>query len=277
MTTSIPTDLNLAEIMLTVRQIAMGAGAILRQGYHGTIEETSKASSVDMVTQFDKLGEEFIVGQIRQHFPDHHIVGEEGGGYGPSIDEAKYAWYIDPIDGTTNFAHRFPHFCTSIALTNADAEPILGVLYQPISDELFTAIVGQGAFLNDQRIYVSNRKSLGEAVVGSGFGYDKWTTDDDNTKQWSTMVKKVRGIRRVGSAALDCAYIACGRLDGYWERSLNRWDIMAGFLLVQEAGGRVTDYWGGDKPQFHPEMKYIFSNGHIHDEMVQVISDSYTE
>jgi len=263
------------DILKIVTDIALGAGNILLEGFEKPHEHTTKTGSIDIATEADKAAEEYIVGELLKHFSDHHIVGEEGGGQGAPIEEAEYLWFVDPIDGTTNYANHIPHFCTSIALTDTNRVPQVGVIYNPISDETYSAIRGQGATLNGQAIAVTHKEELIQCVLASGFGYDKARNPNNNAKQWADFLVKTRGVRRFGSAALDFAYVASGRFDGYWERSLNPWDVMAGVLLVEEAGGKVTDYRGGDQPQFDEDGRYIASNGHIHEAMIQVIAESY--
>lgn len=265
--------LDLNETCDIVVDIVRDMRQTLREGYATPHEEVTKSSSIDIVTETDKAAEAIIVAALQQHFSEHQIVGEEGGSVGAT--DADYYWYVDPIDGTTNFASGIPHFCTSIALADAEHRPIVGVIYQPLTDELYTATRGGGAFLNGQRIQVSSKGELVQSVLSSGFGYDKHTNPDNNIAQWNAFVTQVRGIRRLGSAALDFAYVAAGRLDGYWEKGLNRWDALAGMLLVQEAGGLVTDYRGGDAPQFDELGRYVASNGALHSDIIDVLVNSY--
>lgn len=253
----------------TIR-IAKEAGNIVREKFSQPLVMSTKGSAIDIVTEADKATEVYISGELLRLFPEHHLVGEEGGGQGAPIEEADYHWYVDPIDGTTNYASGIPHFCTSIALTDAKRNGLVAVIYDPIRDELFATIKGGGATLNGKPMRVSESDTLLQAVIGSGFGYDKHTNPDDNTAQWSAFVKKVRGIRRMGSAALDLAYVAAGRFDGYWEKNLNPW-----VLLIQEAGGTVTDYQGGDAPQWDEKGRFVASNGKIHDLMLELIKESY--
>ncbi|HEX2100928.1 MAG TPA: inositol monophosphatase family protein, partial [Candidatus Synoicihabitans sp.] len=229
-------------------------------------------SRIDIVTAADRETEAFIVHELARHFPDHHVVGEEGGGQGAAAAVAPYHWFVDPIDGTVNFASKLPHFCTSIALATPDREPLLGVVYDPTRRELFTAIRGKGAHLNDQPIRVTATAELIDAVITSGFPYDKHTNPDNNLKEWAAFLLQIRGERRLGSAALDLCYVAAGRLDGYWEKDLKPYDAMAGLLLVREAGGAVTDYAGGAYPQRHDRGRYVASNGTLHAAMLQVLA-----
>ncbi len=208
---------------------------------------------------------------MRQRFPEHHIVGEEGGGQGAPAANAPYHWFVDPIDGTVNFASKLPHFCTSIALTTPERQPLLGVIYDPTRGELFSAVRGGGAQLNGQPVRVTQTAELVDAVVSSGFPYDKHTNPNNNLKEWSAMLLQIRGERRLGSAALDLGYVAAGRLDGYWEQSLKPYDALAGMLMVREAGGIVTDYRGDPNPQQHAGGRYVASNGRIHEAMLRVL------
>lgn len=262
-------------VLTTAQHIALQTGAYLRARYQEPITQTTKSTDIDIVTDADEAAEAFISRELLRHYPDHHLVGEEGGGYGTPADQATFHWYIDPIDGTTNFASKIPHFCVSLALTTADREPLLGVIYDPMRDELFSAIKDQGATLNNTPIHVTDTKTLVQSVLASGFPYYKHTDPDNNTAQWTAFVKQVRGIRRMGSAALDLAYVACGRFDGYWEQGLQPWDGLAGILLVTEAGGTISDYHGGKTPQHDQRGRYVASNGHIHEAILTTLRDTY--
>lgn len=261
----------LTELLPKITELARGAGEIAMRHFAAPIPTTSKTSRIDIVTAADTEIEAFLVGELVKLFPEHHIVGEEGGGQGAAAGGAAYHWFVDPIDGTVNFASKLPHFCTSIALATADREPLLGVVYDPTRRELFTAVRGGGAWLNERRIQVTNTSELVDAVVTSGFPYDKHTNPDNNLKEWGAFLVKIRGERRLGSAALDLCYVAAGRLDGYWEKDLKPWDAMAGMLLVREAGGVVTDYAGGAWPQREDRGRYVASNGRLHAEMLAVL------
>lgn len=263
------------DILQIMTEIALEAGNILLRGFEQPHEQTTKSANVDIATEADEAAETYIIAELLKHFPDHHIVGEEGGGQGAPTEEAEFLWFVDPIDGTTNYANTIPHFCTSIALTTKERVPQIGVIYDPMRDEMYRAIRERGATLNGQPLRVSAKTELIQCVVASGFGYDKATNPNNNAPQWSAMLKRTRGVRRFGSAALDLAYVAAGRFDGYWERSLNPWDVMAGVLLVEEAGGRVSDYRGGDQPQFDEDGRYLATNGHIHEAMMQVLAESF--
>jgi len=258
-------------ILAEASRIAQQTGVILRSKFEQPIKQTTKTSDIDIVTEADEQAEEFISRELLSLYPDHHLVGEEGGGQGADIAEAEYHWYVDPIDGTTNFASGIPHYCVSLALTDVDRRPIIGVIYAPDSDDLYTAIKGEGAYLNGKKLQVTDTLTLLQSVVGSGFPYSKHVDPDNNTREWAEFTKRARGVRRMGSAALDFAYVAAGRFDGYWEKNLKPWDALAGVLLVQEAGGTVSDYSGGDRPQWDEKGRFIASNGHIHGQMIDVL------
>jgi myo-inositol-1(or 4)-monophosphatase len=259
-----------------VAGIARGAGEIIMRHFAAPIPTSVKGVRSDIVTAADTEAEAFIVGELRRRFPAHHVVGEEGGGQGAPATAAPFHWYVDPIDGTVNFAAKLPHFCTSIALATPDRQPRLGVIFDPTRNELFTAVAGQGAQLNGRTIHVSATDALNDAVCSSGFPYDKHLNPDNNSREWTAFLKHIRGERRLGSAALDLCYVATGRLDGYWEKDLKLWDVMAGLLIVREAGGVVTDYAGAADPQRLDRGRYVASNGHLHGAMLQVLQSVAT-
>lgn len=253
-------------------EIAREAGAKIMSFFDGPLVADTKSSAVDMVTEADRQSEALIVQRLTALYPDHHIVGEEGGGYGPSIEEADYRWYIDPVDGTTNFASGMPYFAVSMALTDANMTPLVGVVYLPIANEVFTAIKGEGATLNGKPIQVSTDTTLETSVLGTGFPYNKATALDNNSTEWGEFLIRSRGVRRFGSAALDLCYVACGRFDGFWEQQLNPWDCLAGVLCILEAGGRVTNYEGDNANAIYAKGNLIASNGNIHNEMLEVMA-----
>lgn len=266
--------MTLQQIVDTAVPIAREAGELLRQGYGQEKEITVKGTAVDWVTQFDQAAEELIVSRLRAAFPDHTLIGEEGGtmgGDGGDGGDGRYTWHIDPLDGTTNFAHGFPVFSVSMALVEG-ARPLVGVVYDPLRDECFTAAAGQGAWLNGRRLHVSQAASLIRSLLATGFPYDRHTAEHDNVAQVARFLKHAHGIRRAGSAALDMAYVAAGRLDGYWEFKLKSYDVAAGILLVQEAGGQVTDM-NGRAIHIAPELTVVASNGRIHEDMLGVLRD----
>lgn len=259
------------EILSAVAALARGAGDIIRRHYAAPAAVSGRKSTrSDVVTAADTEAEAYLVRGLQARFPDHHIVGEEGGGQGAPA-AAPYHWFVDPLDGTVNFAARLPHFCTSIALATADRRPLLGVVYDPMRDELFTAAAGRGAQLNGAPLHVTDTAELTDAVVSTGFPYDKHTNPDNNLREWAEFLKHIRGERRLGAAALDFCWVAAGRLDGYWEKDLKPWDAMAGLLVTREAGGMVTDYAGGAEPQRPDRGRYVASNGRIHAAMLAVL------
>jgi len=253
-------------------QTALKAGEILIQ-HAGKVKKIGFKNEVNLVTEVDCLSEETIIEIINSKFPDHDILTEESGG---KKSGALYKWVIDPLDGTTNYAHDFPVYCVSIALEK-EGEIILGVVYDPNLDELFVAEKGRGAFLSKGRspanhkrsISVSQTTQLSQSLLATGFPYDIRTTQIDNLNHFANFYKKAQAIRRAGSAALDLCYLAMGRFDGFWELKLSPWDMAAGSLLVTEAGGKVTDFSG---EPFNIYLKEILaSNGKIHQQMIDVL------
>src|SRR5262247_2713502 len=221
---------------------ARRAGSIINRAAldGGGLEVRSKRAN-DFVTRVDHAAEEAILEIVRKAYPDHAVLAEESGASAGSA--AEYQWIIDPLDGTTNFIHGFPQYCVSIAIRHRDALAH-GVIYDPIRNELFTASKGRGVFLNDRRIRVSKCLKLQDALVGTGFPFKELSRADLYLKQLRTLMEKSSGVRRAGAAALDLAYVACGRLDAFWELGLSPWDMAAGALLIQEAGGLVGDLEG---------------------------------
>ncbi len=228
-----------SDFVPTMSEIAREAGALLMRHFHRRVEIEYKGD-VDLVTVADRESEALIVDRIRARWPKHDILAEEGT---RTKSGSEYLWYIDPLDGTTNFAHSFPVFCVSMALEHK-GERIAGVLYDPTRDELFSAEKGGGACLNQRRIHVSKIRNLAESLLGTGFPSHK-RHKNPNIYFYHQITLRSHGVRRAGSAALDLASVACGRLDGFWEFNLNPWDTAAGVLLVEEAGGKVTDFSGG--------------------------------
>ncbi len=262
-----------AEVAAT---IAREAGGLLRGFYESGVRAEYKGD-VDIVTEADRQSEALIKARLAAAFPEHGIYGEEGtrerlGG--------EYRWYVDPLDGTTNFAHGFPVFCVVLGLErrrpglrdDEDGEMIAGVIYDPLRDECFQAERGKGAWLNGRRIVVSKVKTLQEALTGTGFPSHK-RHRSPNVHFYHEITLRSHGVRRAGSAALDLAYVACGRLDGYWEFKLNPWDTSAGYLLVEEAGGTLTHFDGG---KFTLDSREVFAtNGLIKDEMQGVFVEMF--
>lgn len=243
--------------------IARGAGAIVGERYAKGHQETQKGHVHNLVTETDHASEEFIVGEMARRFPDHGVRAEEGRDRGGLPGEVE--WVVDPLDGTNNFAHGFPMFSVSMAAMRG-GKILVGVTYDPLRDEMFAAVRGGGATLNGRPLSVSGRTSLAESLIATGFPYDKSTNPDNNLSQFVAVAPRVRGIRRAGSAALDLAYVAAGRLEAYWERGTSAWDVAAGILFVLEAGGQVTDYEG--QPPTVDGGRFVASNGHVHDELM---------
>jgi myo-inositol-1(or 4)-monophosphatase len=221
---------------------------------------------VDVVTAADRESEKLIVERIASQFPTHDIVGEEGA---RQETGAEFRWYIDPLDGTTNFAHGFPVFCVSMGLER-NGELVLGVVYDPTRNEMFTAEKGSGAFCNDARMQVSKTPKVGQSILATGFPSQK-RHKNPNIHFYHHLTLKSHGLRRAGSAAIDLTYTAAGRFDGYWEFNLNMWDCAAGIVLVQEAGGKVTDFTGG---KWSPK-EVLASNGLIHEELMKEFADMF--
>lgn len=250
-------------------RIALEAGALLRDYYRKGVA-TEYKGDVDLVTEADRASEKLIVERMHAAFPQHGIFGEEGT---RSHLESEYRWYIDPLDGTTNFAHGFPIFCVSLGLeerarslaASEDGEIVAAVIYDPLRDELFTAEKGKGAYLNGAQIRVSRTRALAESLVATGFPSRK-RHDNPNIYFYQQFTLRSHGVRRAGSAALDLAYTACGRLDAFWEFNLNPWDTSAGALLVTESGGTMSSFDGG---RFHLDSSEVLAtNGLLQDELL---------
>jgi myo-inositol-1(or 4)-monophosphatase len=248
--------------------IAREAGEIVRQGF-GKVQRLDFKGTVNPVTETDTAAEALILARLRAAFPDHAILGEETGGSPWNVPGP--IWLVDPLDGTNNFAHGFPHFCVSLGLM-VNGELQIGVVYDPLRDELFAAQHGAGATLNGSPVHVTSVAHLTGAFLATGFGYNRRVAADNNTRMLDYFLRRSQGVRRAGSAALDMAYVACGRFDGYWESFLSPWDLAGGVLLVQEAGGRCSDYAGGTA-QLFSGREVLVSNGLIHAEMLRVLRD----
>jgi len=248
-------------------ETARAAGQLLLEKY-GRITTVTKKGDYNLVTEADLASEALIIDRIRSHHPRHMILAEESGDTVVVDGDSRWKWIIDPLDGTTNFAHGYPCFCVTVALEH-DGELVIGVTYDPTRNELFTAERGQGASLNFKPIRVSSTEKLSESLVVTGFPYD-FKERSDFARHLTEFLLGARGVRRDGSAAIDMAYIACGRYDGFWEEGLNPWDVAAGVLMIEEAGGRVTGYDGTRLDIYKPPM--CCSNGLIHDEMLAVLN-----
>lgn len=256
--------------------IAKEAGALLRDFFADGVE-TEYKGDVDLVTVADRTAEKLIRQRLGETFPNHGIFGEEG--TRERLDQ-EFRWYVDPLDGTTNFAHGFPQFCVSLGLeqrpervrSDEDGTLVAAVIYDPMRDELFTAEKGRGAQLNGKALHVSRNAMLAEALVATGFPSRK-RHQSPNIHFYQEFTLRSHGVRRAGSAALDLAYVAAGRMDAFWEFNLNPWDTAAGILLVEEAGGRVTDFSGRQYRLASDEV--LASNGFIHEEMLRFFDDMF--
>jgi myo-inositol-1(or 4)-monophosphatase len=245
--------------------LARKAGALLKEKFNQKHEINYKGD-INLVTEADKMSENFIIAAIRRNFPDHGILSEES----PAITGAgKLRWIIDPLDGTTNYAHGYPIFCVSIALEN-DGVIVLGVVYDPTRGEMFVSVRGEGAYLNDKKIAVSHIDNISKSLLATGFPYDIRESKENNLDYFNSMAVSVEAIRRAGAAALDLAYLAAGRFDGFWELKLKPWDTAAGCLLVTEAGGIISDIAGKKWNLQSPSL--LASNGLIHEQMIKVLS-----
>lgn len=244
--------------------LARKSGALLKETFTKKHKIQYKGE-INLVTEADKMSEDLIIGEINRRFPDHGILSEES----PAITgRAKLRWIIDPLDGTTNYAHGYPVFCVSIALEKEDSV-ILGVVYDPMRDDLFVARRGRGSYLNGKKIAVSKAKDISRSLLATGFPYDIRESKNNNLDYFNAMAKNVQAIRRAGAAALDLAYLAAGRFDGFWELKLKPWDTAAGCLMVTEAGGVISDIKGKKWNVHSPDL--LASNGLIHKQMIKVL------
>jgi len=257
---------SLQKIKTTALKIVMKAGEILLQNY-GRVRRISHkgAHSINLVTDIDRKSEKFIVKNLLAVFPDHQILAEEGS---LSKTPSPYKWLIDPLDGTTNYLHGFPFFSVSIAL-EVNGEVALGIVYAPMLRELFIAEKKKGATLNGKRIHVSKETDLARSLLATGFPYDVREAKRNNLSYFSSFVKRARAIRRAGSASIDLCYVACSRFDGFWELRLAPWDLAAGVLMVEESGGKVTNFSGKKLNLYGDDT--VASNGKIHKALLQVI------
>jgi len=263
-----PGDVADNELLSVAVKAAKAAGGILltyaRSGFH-----VEHKNPINLVTDADHAAEQCIIDCIAQQYPGHRTLAEERGVNANA--SSPYRWIIDPLDGTTNFAHGFPAYAISIGVEYMD-DPLIGVVYDPTRDELFTAETGRGAFLNGRPVAVSHTRPLDAALLVTGFAYDIRDNRNNNLNHFSRFALKAQGVRRTGSAALDLCYVAAGRFDGFWEVKLSPWDMAAGVVIVREAGGRVTDLRGNPHSIHQPEV--VASNGRIHDEMLAVLSEN---
>jgi myo-inositol-1(or 4)-monophosphatase len=245
-----------------IENIARQAGAILHAGYNKDHQVNYKGV-IDLVTEVDHQSEAYLLGEVQRDFPDHHIFSEESG---VIKGDDEHIWYIDPLDGTVNYAHHIPIFCVSIAYAS-HGMTTLGAVYDPMRDEMFTAERGQGAYLNGRRIHVSSTTELQKSLLVTGFPYDAWNTRQDNFANFIKFGKLTQGVRRFGSAALDLSYVGAGRFDGFWELALKPWDVAAGGLVCEEAGARVTNVDGGED-YISPPQSVLATTPGIHARML---------
>ena len=249
-------------------QTARDAGRLLAERFGRKIEITNK-SELDLVTESDLASEHLIIEHVKTYYPRHSILAEESGASNPHDGDSQngWRWIIDPLDGTTNYAHGYPCFCVSIGLEH-NGELQVGVVYDPVRDEMFAAERGRGASLNGRRITVSRTMNLSAALLCTGFPYDV-RQRNEFARHFASFIMHAQGVRRDGAAALDLAYVAAGRFDGFWEEGLKPWDVAAGALIVAEAGGRISNYHGEALDIHTPPV--IASNGLIHEQMMNVL------
>ena len=268
----LPEPEELAALEKTAIDAAKSAGEIVRRGFGAsaaTLNVTHKGE-VDLVTSVDLAAERAVVAVIRERYPSHAILAEEVGAV--AGDAEALHWLVDPLDGTTNFAHRHPHCAVSIACLRGET-PVVGVIYDPMREELFTVRAEGPPRLNGKTIAVSDQPQLSQSLLATGFAYDRRERPEAYIPLFRAFMCAGQGVRRMGAAALDLAWVACGRLDGYWEANLNSWDVAAGAFLVQRAGGRVTTYDGGCFNVMQP-ARIVASNSQIHSEMLKVLEAS---
>jgi len=251
-------------------EISKEAGGIIREGFGKKLTLEYKTNITDYVTNIDKASEEKIISFIRKEFPTHNILAEESG---QSDGNSEYTWVVDPLDGTMNFAHGLPIFSVSIGVMKND-EIIAGVVYDVMMDIVYSAEKGSGAFANDKKLNVSQTTDLGQSLLVTGFPYDIKDNPKNAIGKFDDFLKVSSGVRRLGSAAIDCCYVASGAFDGFWEVRLNAWDVCAGHILIEEAGGKVTDF-SNRKIDYrkYDDVELLTSNGKIHEKMMDVLSN----
>lgn len=252
-------------------ETAVAAGKFVKSRI-GKVAKISYKGRINLVTDIDKKSEALITKRLKSNFPEIPILAEEAVGRGRTeLSSCGYKWVVDPLDGTTNFAHGFPFFCVSIALEK-EGIPILGVVYDPVREELFYAQKDKGAFLNGRRIRVSKTSSLSKSLLATGFAYGFKKAGDSNIENFVNFMMVSQAVRRAGSAALDLCYVACGRFDGFWELDLYPWDTAAATLIVTEAGGRVSKFSGKRYSHYHKEI--LASNSKVHSQMIKVLRNT---
>jgi len=260
--------MNIDTVLQFTIDVTEDAGKRIMGGFRNEATSIEYKSRTNLVTSVDRESEDFIFSTIQDKYPSHTIIAEEG-----SRQDApgEYVWYIDPIDGTNNFAHGIPHFCVSVGLfSRQDNRMVCGAVYNPCSGEMFSARKGGGAFMGSTPIMVSTTDDLGISILATGFPYDKENSETNNLREFNMFLPKLQGIRRMGSAALDLCYVACGRFDGYWEHSLSPWDIAAGAIIAMEAGATVTRYDGSPFDLEIPQL--CVANGLIHPRMLNILA-----
>jgi myo-inositol-1(or 4)-monophosphatase len=255
------------QLLAFAEDVARGAGDILR-GNFGRQQKIHFKGEIDLVTEVDRESERYILGRIRETFPGHGILSEESP---EQTSPSPYRWIVDPLDGTTNYAHGYPCFCVSVGVER-DGEMAAGAVYDPLLDEMYTAAAGTGAFMNGERIGVSVVSDLRKALLATGFAYDVKLSTDNNFDYFRAFVFTGQAIRRDGSAALDLCYVASGRFDGFWELKLKAWDTAAGTLILREAGGVISRLDGSAYDLRKPDI--LASNGKIHGRMIEVLRDA---
>lgn len=253
------------ELEKNLRKAALGAGNLIAEKFQTNFQISHKEGINNLVTEVDKQAEQLIRKIINDAFPEHGIIGEE---YEIKESKSRYKWVIDPIDGTTNFAHGLPICCVSIGILDND-QPLMGAVYNPMMNEFFFAEKGKGAFLNDQPIHVSKNAEFKKAFLVTGFPYHHPENTKDITQTFRELVRLGLPVRRLGAAAIDLCWVACGRFDGFWEYNLQPWDIAAGYLIVQEAGGKITDFKANNGQVWDKET--LATNGLIHEELRKFI------
>jgi len=250
-------------LLTDLERMARQAGSILSEGYETDLRVDYKGE-IDLVTEFDRRSEEYLLGEISRNFPTHSVMAEETGGIN---GDNEHLWVVDPLDGTVNFAHGIPIFCVAIAYARR-GELLLGAVYDPCRDEMFLAEKGRGAWLNGRPLSARQQTDLGRSLLVTGFPYDIRTTGNNNLDYYARFALNSQGVRRLGSAALDLCYIGAGRFDGYWELSLKPWDLCAGALVAMESGAKVTDVHG-ETNFLRPPLSVVAANPELHARLLQ--------
>jgi myo-inositol-1(or 4)-monophosphatase len=267
-------EINPKDVLPFLNKVTEDAGRVILSYFRGEFEITGKdprKGGIDIVTDADKAAEDLILEAIAREFPGHDILTEERR---LEKTDSRWLWVVDPLDGTVNFAHGYPVFCVSIALMDQN-RPVAGIVYDPVHLETFSALRGFGAFFNGNLTYVSTRAVLTKSIVATGFPYDRAYSEINNLAEFCKIMPRMQGVRRGGSAALDLAYTACARLDGFWELKLKPWDMAAGMLIVAEAGGKVTDRYGNPTDIYTDNI--LATNGLIHDQLIELLAQAEKE